>query len=123
MTTTHDQTAAKIPKRVIWLAVAGAVGGFLFGFDSSVVNGAVDAIKDEFALSEAVTGFAVAVALLGCAAGAYLAGKIADRYGRIPAMKLGALLFLVSAIGTGFAFGVWDLIFWRLVGAASAWPR
>ena len=62
MTTTHDQTAAKIPKSVIWLAVAGAVGGFLFGFDSSVVNGAVDAIKDEFALSEAVTGFAVAVA-------------------------------------------------------------
>ena len=116
MTTTQDQTAAKIPKRVIWLAVAGAVGGFLFGFDSSVVNGAVDAIKDEFALSEAVTGFAVAVALLGCAAGAYLAGKVADRYGRIPAMKLGALLFLVSAIGTGFCFGVWDLIFWRLVG-------
>ncbi|MER5764483.1 MFS transporter [Streptomyces sp. NPDC002082] len=116
MTITQDQTAAKIPKRVIWLAVAGAVGGFLFGFDSSVVNGAVDAIKDEFALSEAVTGFAVAVALLGCAAGAYLAGKVADRYGRIPAMKLGALLFLVSAIGTGFAFGVWDLIFWRLVG-------
>lgn len=116
MTTTQDQTVAKIPQRVIWLAVAGAVGGFLFGFDSSVVNGAVDAIKDEFALSEAVTGFAVAVALLGCAAGAYLAGKVADRYGRIPAMKIGALLFLVSAIGTGFAFSVWDLIFWRLVG-------
>src|SRR6476620_2902304 len=116
MTTTQDQTVAKSSKRVIWLAVAGAVGGFLFGFDSSVVNGAVDAMKEEFALSEAVTGFAVAIALLGCAAGAFLAGKVADRYGRIPAMKLGALLFLVSAIGTGFAFGVWDLVFWRLVG-------
>ncbi|MFE4543601.1 sugar porter family MFS transporter [Arthrobacter sp. NPDC056727] len=113
---TDKQTNAKIPKRVIWLALAGAVGGFLFGFDSSVVNGAVDAMKDEFALGEAVTGFAVAVALLGCAAGAYLAGKVADRYGRIPAMKLGALLFLVSAIGTGFCFSVWDLIAWRLVG-------
>ena len=113
---TDKQTNAKIPRRVIWLALAGAVGGFLFGFDSSVVNGAVDAMKDEFALSEAVTGFAVAVALLGCAAGAYLAGKVADRYGRIPAMKLGALLFLISAIGTGFCFSVWDLIFWRLVG-------
>ncbi|MHA7289044.1 sugar porter family MFS transporter [Arthrobacter sp. MDT3-24] len=116
MPTAKEQTTAKIPQRVIWLALAGAVGGFLFGFDSSVVNGAVDAIKDEFALSEAITGFAVAIALLGCAAGAFLAGKVADRYGRIPAMKLGALLFLVSAIGTGFAFGVWDLIFWRLVG-------
>jgi SP family sugar:H+ symporter-like MFS transporter len=116
MPTVQEQTSAKIPQRVIWLALPGAVGGFLFGFDSSVVNGAVDAIKDEFALSEAVTGFAVAIALLGCAAGAFLAGKVADRYGRIPAMKLGALLFLVSAIGTGFAFGVWDLIFWRLVG-------
>lgn len=113
---TDKQSNAKIPKRVIWLALAGAVGGFLFGFDSSVVNGAVDAMKDEFALSEAVTGFAVAVALLGCAAGAYLAGKVADRYGRIPAMKLGALLFLISAIGTGFCFSVWDLIAWRLVG-------
>ncbi|MBD1541389.1 sugar porter family MFS transporter [Arthrobacter sp. IA7] len=113
---TDKQTTAKIPKRVIWLALAGAVGGFLFGFDSSVVNGAVDAMKDEFALGEAVTGFAVAVALLGCAAGAYMAGKVADRYGRIPAMKLGALLFLISAIGTGFCFSVWDLIFWRLVG-------
>lgn len=64
-----------VPRKVIGLAVAGAVGGFLFGFDSSVVNGAVDAMKDEFMLSEAVTGLAVAVALLGCAAGAYLAGK------------------------------------------------
>ncbi|MGG5173126.1 sugar porter family MFS transporter [Pseudarthrobacter sp. J1738] len=110
------QANTKIPPRVIWLAVAGAVGGFLFGFDSSVVNGAVDAIKDQFALSEAVTGFAVAVALLGCAVGAYLAGRIADKYGRIPAMKLGAALFLISALGAGFAFGVWDLIIWRLVG-------
>jgi sugar porter (SP) family MFS transporter len=115
-TSTSIEGRPGVPRKVIGLAVAGAVGGFLFGFDSSVVNGAVDAMKDEFALSEAVTGFAVAVALLGCAVGAYVAGKVADRYGRIPAMKLGAVLFLVSALGTGFAFGVWDLIFWRLVG-------
>ncbi len=50
MSTAKEQTTAKIPQRVIWLALAGAVGGFLFGFDSSVVNGAVDAMKDEFAL-------------------------------------------------------------------------
>ncbi|MGA7205697.1 MAG: sugar porter family MFS transporter [Specibacter sp.] len=109
-------TNPSIPRKVIGLAIAGAVGGFLFGFDSSVVNGAVDAVQGQFKLGDALTGFAVAVALLGCAVGAYMAGRIADAKGRIPAMKLGALLFLVSAIGTGLAFNVVDLIFWRLIG-------
>lgn len=105
-----------ISRKVVGLATAGAVGGFLFGFDSSVVNGAVDAMSGEFHLSETLTGFAVAVALLGCAIGAYFAGKIADSRGRIPTMKIGALLFLASALGTGLSFNVIDLIFWRLVG-------
>jgi sugar porter (SP) family MFS transporter len=112
MTTTTPRTSLK----VIALAVAGAVGGFLFGFDSSVINGAVDAVEGEFGLSPSLTGFAVASALLGCAVGAYLAGRIADRWGRIPAMLVGAVLFLASALGCGFAFAVWDLILWRLVG-------
>lgn len=111
-----ENSKGRVPVRVIWLSVAGAVGGFLFGFDSSVVNGAVDAMQDEFTLSSGVTGFLVAVALLGCAAGAYAAGKIADRFGRIPAMKLGALLFIISSLGTGLAINVWDLGFWRIVG-------
>lgn len=118
-----DSGALKLPKnvnrKVIGLAAAGAVGGFLFGFDSSVVNGAVDAIQDEFALSAAVTGFAVASALLGCALGAELAGRLADRFGRIPVMILGAVLFLVSSLGAGFAFGVVDLIFWRVLGGVG----
>jgi len=112
MTTTTPKTSIK----VIALAVAGAVGGFLFGFDSSVVNGAVDAVQGQFDLSASLTGFAVASALLGCAVGAYVAGRIADRWGRIPAMIVGAVLFLASALGCGFAFGVWDLVFWRLIG-------
>jgi len=112
MTTTAPRTNIK----VIFLAIAGAVGGFLFGFDSSVVNGAVDPIQKQFGLSQSLTGFAVASALLGCALGAYAAGRIADRWGRIPAMLIGAALFFVSALGSGLAFGVWDLIFWRLVG-------
>ena len=102
--------------KVVALAIAGAVGGFLFGFDSSVINGAVDPIQDQFGLSESLTGFAVAIALIGCAIGAYIAGRLADWKGRIPAMLVGAVLFLVSAVGTGLAFNVWDLIAWRLVG-------
>ena len=56
--------------KVIWLAAAGAIGGFLFGFDSSVVNGAVNPIAAQFHLSSTVTGLAVASALIGCAVGA-----------------------------------------------------
>src|SRR5699024_8357948 len=51
-------------RRAILLSVSAAVGGFLFGFDSSVINGAVDAIETDFELSPTATGFAVAVALL-----------------------------------------------------------
>lgn len=102
--------------KVTVLALAGALGGFLFGFDSSVINGAVNAISLQFDLTPLVTGFAVAVALLGCAVGAYLGGTFADRLGRIPVMMIGAGLFLVSSIGSGYAFGVVDLIIWRFVG-------
>lgn len=103
-------------RRVIALAMAGAIGGFLFGYDSSVINGAVDAIQTQFGLGQTLTGFAVASALLGCAVGAFFGGRIADRYGRIPVMVIGAILFLVSSLGSGFAFGVVDLIVWRVVG-------
>ena len=82
--------------KVIGVTVAAAVGGFLFGFDSSVINGAVDSIEDDFALSAFVTGFAVAIALLGCAVGAWFAGRLADRWGRKRVMLLGAVLFFVS---------------------------
>ena len=103
-------------RKVIGLAVAGAVGGFLFGFDSSVINGALDAIKSDFGLDAGLQGFVVAIALLGCALGAFLAGRLADRFGRIPVMIVGATLFVISAIGAGFAFTVPVLIAARVVG-------
>jgi SP family sugar:H+ symporter-like MFS transporter len=103
-------------RRVIVLAIAGALGGFLFGFDSSVINGALDAIKSEFALSDALTGFTVAIALLGCAVGAFLAGRFADRFGRIPVMIAGATLFVVSSLGSGFSTEVLVLIIFRVIG-------
>ncbi|HEY5320871.1 MAG TPA: sugar porter family MFS transporter [Galbitalea sp.] len=102
--------------KVIALAVAGAIGGFLFGFDSSVVNGAVDPITKQFHLTQTLTGLAVASALLGCAIGAVLGGRIGDRFGRIPTMVVAAVLFFVSAIGAGVSADVWLLILWRLVG-------
>ncbi|WP_156109609.1 sugar porter family MFS transporter [Cryobacterium sp. MLB-32] len=109
-------TTPSTNRKVIILAVAGALGGFLFGFDSSVINGAVNAVQKEFALSGALTGFAVACALLGAAAGAFFGGRFADRFGRIPMMVVGGVVFLLSSIGSGLAFGVVDLIVWRVVG-------
>src|SRR3954451_1822421 len=103
--------------KVVMLAVAAAVGGFLFGFDSSVINGAVDAVQGQFKLSATVTGLVVAVALLGCAVGAWYAGRWADRIGRTRVMLIGAVLFFASSLGAGLAFSVWDLAFG---GAAAA---
>lgn len=103
-------------RRAIGLSVAAAVGGFLFGFDSSVINGAVDSIDQNFELGSVLTGFVVAVALLGCAVGAILAGNLSDRWGRLRVMMLGGALFLVSSIGAGLTFSVPDLILWRVLG-------
>lgn len=102
-------------RRAIGLSVAAAVGGFLFGFDSSVINGAVDAVESNFELTQVLTGFVVAVALLGCAVGAVVAGALSDRWGRLRVMLLGAVLFFVSSIGAALTFSVPDLILWRVM--------
>lgn len=89
---------------------------FCFGFDTAVINGAVDAITTDFELGPFLSGFSVSCALLGSAVGAWYAGAIADRFGRVKAMLVAAAMFAISAIGSGLAFAVWDLIAWRFVG-------
>ena len=78
--------------RAVLLAMVAALGGFLFGFDTAVINGAVRAIRETFQIGPGLTGFVVASALLGCALGAWLAGKLADRIGRNKVMVLAAAL-------------------------------
>ncbi|SEG89167.1 MFS transporter, sugar porter (SP) family [Thermomonospora echinospora] len=95
------------------------MGGFLFGYDTSVINGTVDALKSEFGLESVAVGFVVASALLGCAVGAWFAGPLADRFGRVRVMLLASLLFVVSALGSALAFGPADLTFWRVVGGLA----
>lgn len=102
--------------RAVLLAAVAALGGFLFGFDTAVINGAVSAIRETFGMGAGLTGFVVASALLGCGVGAWLAGKLADRIGRIRVMVLAAVLFSLSAIGSGLSFSPYDLTFWRIVG-------
>ncbi|OZC74160.1 MFS transporter [Rhodococcus sp. 06-418-5] len=111
-----NQTSDRHTAKVIGVSIAAAVGGFLFGFDSSVINGAVDSIEDHFLLGSFTTGFVVAIALIGCAVGAWFAGSLADRWGRKKVMLLGSALFVVSSIGSGLAFSVPDLMLWRVLG-------
>ncbi|MGY4844284.1 sugar porter family MFS transporter [Kocuria sp. MNB10] len=101
---------------VIRITTVAAFGGLLFGYDSAVINGAVSSIQSTFDVGPAPLGFAVAAALLGAAVGAFFGSRIADRTGRIPIMKIAALLFLLSAIGCGFTQSIEWLVFWRVVG-------
>ncbi|CAL9347924.1 D-xylose-proton symporter [Nocardiopsis dassonvillei] len=105
--------------KVTMIAAAAAMGGFLFGYDSAVINGAVDAIQARFRVDSATLGFTVASALIGSAVGAALTGSLADRYGRIRTMRIAGVLFAVSAVGMALPFAIWDLILWRVLSGIA----
>ncbi len=102
--------------QVILISTVAAIGGFLFGFDSGVINGAVDALQLAFGSSSIASGFNVASMLLGCAAGALAAGRLADRFGRRSILIVTAVFFAVSAWGSGIAEGSVEFIFYRVLG-------
>ncbi|MFG2427914.1 sugar porter family MFS transporter [Streptomyces sp. NPDC048590] len=101
---------------VIFITAAAAMGGFLFGYDSSVINGAVEAIRDRYDIGSGTLAQVIAIALIGCAIGAATAGRIADRIGRIRCMQIAAVLFTISAVGSALPFALWDLAMWRIIG-------
>ncbi len=105
--------------RVVRLASTAALGGFLFGFDSAVINGANTAIAETFNLGSGLMAFVVSIALIGSAVGAWFAGQLADSFGRRRVMLIAALLFGASAIGTAFPPNVEILMVWRLIGGAG----
>ncbi|MBB1452065.1 sugar porter family MFS transporter [Pseudoalteromonas sp. SG43-1] len=109
---------------VIFISAVAAIGGFLFGFDSGVINGTVSALGNAFNSSSVATGFNVASVLLGCALGALAAGPLADKFGRRAIMIITAIIFAISAFGSGISESSAEFIFYRLfgglgIGAAS----
>ena len=104
---------------IVQIAFSAALGGFLFGYDTAVINGAVGAIGTVFSTSKEILGFAVASALLGSALGALLAGWLSDQIGRRQSMLIAALMFLASALGSAFAPTLASLIIWRVVGGLA----
>ncbi|WP_083974033.1 sugar porter family MFS transporter [Kitasatospora mediocidica] len=114
-----DRLAPAHARRAALISSAAAMAGFLFGYDSAVINGAVSAIQDHFAVGAAATGLTVSAALLGSAAGALAGGAMAERLGRIRVMHIAAVLFMISAVGSMFPFALWDLACWRVVGGVA----
>ncbi|WP_349618054.1 sugar porter family MFS transporter [Azotobacter salinestris] len=110
---------------VLRICAVAALGGLLFGYDTAVISGAIDSIREYFSLSPAETGWAVSNVVLGSIIGALGAGWIAGHLGRKKALVLAAILFTVSAIGSALVdsfawFVVYRMIGGLAVGLASA---
>ena len=119
-----DSTAETTAERhahvtAVFIASAAAIGGFLFGYDTAIINGAVAAVQDAFHIGSVAIGFVVSSALLGCAVGAWFAGPLANRFGRVRVMLVAAVMFFVSAIGSALATGPWELVAWRVLGGLA----
>jgi len=98
------------------IVAVATIGGFMFGYDSGVINGTQQGLEKAFNLSKLGTGLNVGAILLGCAAGAFLAGRLADHIGRRTVMLIAAVLFIISAIGAGAADTSMHFIIARFVG-------
>lgn len=105
-----------VPAAAIMVASAAALGGFLFGFDTAIINGTVGALESTFDIGGFSLGFVVSSALIGCAFGAWFAGPLANRWGRTRVMMTAAVLFFISSLGCALAFAPWDLTLWRMIG-------
>ncbi|MEM9257715.1 MAG: sugar porter family MFS transporter [Pseudomonadota bacterium] len=104
---------------VVFISCIATIGGFLFGFDSGVINGTVEGLQVAFRSDSVGTGFNVASMLLGCAAGAYSAGRLADRFGRRAIMRVAAVLFIASAWGSGIAGSSGVFVLYRVLGGLA----
>jgi len=101
---------------IILISLVATIGGFLFGFDSGVINGTLDGLHQAFGSSQLMQGIEVGSMLFGCAVGAFFAGRLADRWGRRSVLLVSAMLFLLSAVGAGFANNSVIFIIARLLG-------
>ena len=103
------------------VSMVSAMGGLLFGYDWVVIGGAKPFYEPFFGITDqpAWQGWAMSSALIGCILGAMLSGVLSDRYGRKRLLILSALLFTVSALGTGAANHFTAFIFYRILGGVA----
>ena len=115
----QEQQAGANTPYIILISIVATIGGFLFGYDSGVINGTVDGLQIAFDSDSIGTGFNVASMLLGCAIGAFSAGRLADGYGRRNIMRVAAVFFIISAWGSGVAGSSLEFVIYRVLGGLA----
>jgi MFS family permease len=101
---------------IIFISLIVAMGGFLLGFDSAVISGAINGIRVYFEMSDWELGFAVGCVIFGAMAGNMLAGPMSDKYGRKSILIITALLFTISAIWSASATTYTTFVLARIIG-------
>jgi len=104
---------------ILFYTFIAAIGGLLFGFDTAVINGALPFFSSHFQLDGAMQGWAVSSGLIGCVVGSIFIGKPADIFGSRSMLKVLAVLFIVTAIGTGLAPNFSVFIIARIIGGIA----
>ncbi len=111
-----DQSRGVRKSYLYFVAVVAAVGGFIFGYDLSIIAGASLFLREEFALTPFWLGFAVSSAVIGCIIGPLAGAGLTDQWGRKKALYLCAILFGISAIGTALPRTMVEFYIFRILG-------
>jgi sugar porter (SP) family MFS transporter len=109
----------KLSSTLVKSTLVAALGGLLFGFDTVVIAGAIEALKKIYSLTPLLQGITVAAAIVGTTLGAALAGWPADRYGRRRSLFGLALLYLITALGCALAWDLNSFLFFRFLGGLA----
>ncbi len=119
--TEESKLQADFHRGYVWLiSSVAAMGGLLFGWDWVVIGGAKPFFQRYFNLtSEAQIGWANSCALIGCLAGALIAGMLSDRFGRKRLLVVAAALFAVTSLGNAAATSFGVFIAWRMFGGVA----
>jgi len=113
------QPSSRLTGRVLSSALVAALGALLFGFDTAVISGTTDWLKNQFALTNFTLGFTVSSALIGTIIGSIGVGRPADSLGRRGILYVIAIFFCVSALGCALAWNWWSFMFFRFLGGLA----
>ncbi|RQW64201.1 sugar porter family MFS transporter [Vibrio viridaestus] len=106
-------------KYILFICGVAALGGLLLGYDTAVISGAINPIRDHFQLSSIGVGWAVSNVAIGCIIGAFWSGPLSRKYGRKKSLIFSALLYTISAAGSALATSFFWFVIFRMIGGLA----